>query len=84
MYEIRIAKYKDFDEDIGYINSAYVPRQGELIEKYKIIIEDDNENMVSYYWTLEVQKVCYELFEDLSSMPVVYVKVIKEEAINNE
>lgn len=85
MYELKIAKYKDFDEDFAYINSNYIPRKGELIKKYKVIIYDfENENEISYYWTLEVQKVCYELREDRSSMPIVYVNVVNEEVINNE
>lgn len=84
MYKLEIGKYKDFNRDFDYINSDYIPRQGELIKKYKVITEDDDENEVSYYyWTLEVQKVSYELFEDKSSMPVVYANVIKEEVISN-
>lgn len=84
MYIIEIAPYKDFNIDFDYINSAYIPRQGELIKKYKVITEDDNENQITYYWTLEVQKVCYELFEDKSSMPVVYANVVKEMVMSNE
>lgn len=84
MYKLEIGKYKDFNRDFDYINSDYIPRQGELIKKYKVITEDDDENEVSYYWTLEVQKVSYELFEDKSSMPVVCANVIKEDVDKGE
>ena len=39
------------------------------------------DNDKRYYWTLEVQSVHYELFEDKSCMPVVYANVIKDELI---
>ena len=54
----------------------YIPRKGEIIKKYAVIYEDENENEIEEYWTLEVQTVHYELFEDNSSLPIVYANVI--------
>lgn len=83
MYELRISAFEDFDSGFDYINSSPIPRTGEIIEKYKIATDDtdDDEKTIEYYWTLEVQSVHYELFEDKSAMPVVYVNVIKSERI---
>lgn len=84
MYELRISAFEDFEKDFAYINSSNIPRVGEIIEKYKVVTDDMNDNTVEYYWTLEVQSVHYELFEDRSVMPVVYVNVIKSELIGGE
>nr|DAL65776.1 MAG TPA_asm: hypothetical protein [Caudoviricetes sp.] len=81
MYELRIGAYKGYDPTTDFISSKYIPRTGELIKKYRIYDGDDGKR---YYWTLEVQKVHYELFEDESCMPVVYANVIKDELIEED
>lgn len=86
MYELRIGAYKDFEDEFGYIHSTFLPRKGDIIDKYLIITEDlnDDEKTLKYYWTLEVQSVHFELFKDDSSMPIVYANVINEELVNND
>lgn len=83
MYELRISAFEDFDKSFDYITGSNIPRVGEIIEKYKISTDDpnDDEKTIEYYWTLKVQSVHNELFEDKSAMPVVYVNVIKSERI---
>lgn len=81
MYKLRIGAYKEYGKTTDYINSQYIPRAGEIIKKYRIYDGDDDKE---YYWTLEVQKIHYELFEDMSTMPIVYANVIKDELIEEE
>lgn len=76
MYELRIGAYKGYDPTIDYINSNCIPRKSEIIKNYRIYDGDDDKR---YKWTLEVQAVHYELFEDKSLMPVVYANVINDE-----
>lgn len=86
MYELRISAFEDFEKDFAYIKSSNVPRVGEIIEKFKIYTDDlnDDDKTIEYYWTLEVQSVHYELFEDKSVTPVVYANVIKSEIIGGK
>lgn len=77
MYELRIGAYEDFEKDFAYINSSFIPRTGEIIDNYRTTVCDENDNTIVYIQKLEVQSVHYRLYEDNSSMPIVYANVIK-------
>lgn len=77
MYELRINKYQDFEENFTYINSDYIPRKGEIIDNYKIDMCEIDDTIASFIQKLEVQSVHYKLYEDNSAMPIVYANVIK-------
>ncbi len=81
MYELRIGAYKEYDPANSYVNSQHIPRVGEIIKNYRIY---DGEDDKRYYWILEVQAVHYELFKDMSAIPVVYANVLKDELIEEE
>lgn len=84
-YELKIRPYKDFEEDydeeLAYIQSDFLPKVGEIIENYKVRYEKNDGTLTTYIQKLEVQSVHHYLFEDKSSMPTVYANVIKCEEL---
>lgn len=80
MYELKIFPFEidgfQIDGEFKYINSSYIPRESEIIEKVRIIIESEDDEVNNYLLKVEVKSVHYELFKDNSSMPIVYGTVI--------
>ena len=62
--------------DFWYIQSDYMPRKGEIMEKMRIPIADD-EKTDDYLIKVKVQSVHHELFDDRSATPIVYAEVIE-------
>lgn len=80
MYELKIFSFEidgfQIDDEFKYINSSYIPRKSEIIEKVRIIVESDDDEVNNYLLKVEVKSVHYELFKDNSAMPIVYGTVI--------
>lgn len=80
-YELKLFPYEingmQIEDDFYCIHSSFIPRNGETIEKIRICVEDDNDKMSDYLLKVEVKEVHYEVFEDNSSMPVLYGEVIE-------
>lgn len=88
MYELKLFPFEidglQIDDDFYYIQSKFIPRTNEIIEKIRIQVEDDDEKMNNYLLKAKVQSVHHELFEDNSSMPVLYGEVIKVEKVESD
>lgn len=84
MYKLEIGAYRDFERDFTYIQSNFLPRVGEIIDNYKIKVCDEYDNIMTFIQKLEVQSVHYCLYEDGSSMPIVYANVIKCEEVKGD
>lgn len=84
MYELRIEAYQDFEKDFRYISSTFLPRVGDIIDDYKVQVCEEDDSITTYIQKLEVQSVHFHLFDDNSSMPIVYANVIKCEILKGE
>lgn len=80
MYELILLPFEidglKINDEYEYINSSCIPRKSEIIEKFKITVENDDEEINDYLLQIEVQSVHYKLYEDKSVMPIVYGTVI--------
>lgn len=80
-YEINGIKIKD---DFDYIKTSFIPRNDEIIEGIKVCVANDDKGLDDYLLNVKVEKVHYKVFDDNSSIPVVYGRVINFKKVESD
>lgn len=88
MYRLNLFPYEingmQIEDDFYYIITSFIPGNGEIIEKIKVCVENDNEETDDYLLKVKVKEVHYEIFDDCSSMPILYGQVIGVKKVESD